>query len=78
MSFSRDQISCAKLLIQAGANVNTRNNVGDFPLYIATVKGQHEILKLLVKANGIELDGQVRVTWAGWAGKSYVGQMGGY
>ena len=40
--------------------MNARNNAEEFPLYLAAVKGQYEIMKLLVKAPGVELDRQVR------------------
>ena len=53
-------MTCTELLVAARADVNARNNSGDFPLYLATIKGQYDILDLLVKAPGINMDSQVR------------------
>lgn len=58
--FYSDEDEAAKLLIDVGANVNSKNLKGATPLVIAAVKGHYSVLRLLVNHPSIQLHEQVR------------------
>jgi ankyrin repeat protein len=47
---NRQIAKCAKLLINAGANVNAQNDLGTTPLMICAIKKNTPVAKLLIKA----------------------------
>ena len=59
-AFCSDEDEAAKLLMDAGANVNSRNQKGATPLIIAAVKGHYSVLRLLASHPSILLHEQVR------------------
>lgn len=54
-----DEDEVAKLLLDAGANVNCKNQRSATPLIIAAVKGNHSVLRVLANHPGIQLHMQV-------------------
>ena len=54
-----DEDEFAKLLIDGGANVNSKNNKGATPLIIAAVKGHVSVLRVLANNHTIRLHEQV-------------------
>ena len=56
---SSDEDESAKLLIDAGANVNSKNHKGATPLIIAAVKGHYSVLRILANHPNILLCDQV-------------------
>lgn len=59
--FLSDEDEVAKLLVDANADVNSRNNKGATPLIIAAVKGHHSVLRLLANHPTIRLHEQVNL-----------------
>jgi len=55
-----DEDDAAKLLIDAGASVNSKNLRGATPLIIAAVKGHYSVLRILANHPNIQLHEQVR------------------
>lgn len=55
MAVQRNDVQAAKLLIEAGANVNMKNNIHDTPYLLAGAEGYNEIL-LLTLENGANLE----------------------
>ena len=58
--FYSDEDEGAKLLMDVGANVNSKNLKGATPLIIAAVKGHYSVLRLLASHPSIHLHEQVR------------------
>lgn len=54
-----DEDDAAKLLIDAGASVNSKNLRGATPLIIAAVKGHYSVLRILANHPNIQLHEQV-------------------
>ena len=54
-----DEDEVAQLLVDAKADVNSRNNKGATPLIIASVKGHHSVLRILANHPNIKLHEQV-------------------
>lgn len=57
--YSSDEDEVAQLLVNANADVNSRNNKGATPLIIAAVKGHHSVLRILANHPNIRLHEQV-------------------
>ena len=58
-SVHSDEDETAKLLIDSGANVNSKNGKGATPLIIAAVKGHYSVLRILTNHPDIKLHEQV-------------------
>ena len=56
---NRDREEIIELLLNAGANINTKNKKGITPLMIASAKGQTKVMKLFLKRLNIDLQQQV-------------------
>lgn len=56
-----DESESAKLLIEAGADINAKNHKGASPIIIAAVKGNQSVLRLLANNPNIKLNDQVVV-----------------
>ena len=54
-----DEDEVAKLLLDAKADVNSKNGKGATPLIIAAVKGHHSVLRILASHSDIKLHEQV-------------------
>ena len=52
-------MECAKLLLDAGADVNCRNAKDNTPLMVAAALGHHNVLKLLIAQPNIDINAQV-------------------
>ena len=48
---------CIDLLIKAGANINCKNEWGYSPLLVAMLKNHKEIVKQLLKIEGVDING---------------------
>ena len=59
--FYSDQDDAAKLLLNAGADINYKNAVGTFPLELSTALGNYKVLRLLAKHPRVNLHNQVRL-----------------
>lgn len=57
----RKSLECAKLLVGAGADVNSRNAKDNTPLMVAAALGHYNILKFLIAQPNIEVNAQVCV-----------------
>lgn len=55
-----DEDVAAKILIDAGANLNAKNHKGATPMIIAAVKGHVSVLKLLANHPNIQMTEQVQ------------------
>ena len=58
-SFCSDQDDAAKLLLDAGADINYKNAVGNFPLKLCTALGNYRVLRLLANHPKVNLHNQV-------------------
>lgn len=58
--FFRDTEEIVEILLNAGANVNARNNKGVTPLMIAVAKGHQKVTKLFLKRPNIDPQQQVK------------------
>ena len=58
-SFCSDQDDAAKLLLDAGADINCKNPVGTFPLKLCTTLGNYKVLRLLANHPKVNLHNQV-------------------
>ena len=56
----RDRVKLAKLLVNVGANINSKNVKGLTPLMIASGSGAVDVLKLLATQPKNAIDMQVR------------------
>lgn len=56
----RDNEDVVEILLNAGANVNVKNNKGITPLMIAAAKGHQKVTKLFLKRPSIDPQQQVR------------------
>lgn len=54
-----DEPRCAELLVQHGADVNSRNSKGATPVMIAATKGCYEMLRMLTRQPAVRLADQV-------------------
>ena len=52
-------MECAKLLLGAGADVNSRNAKDNTPLMVAAALGHYNILKLFISQSNIDINAQV-------------------
>ena len=59
--FYSDQDDAAKLLLDAGADINYKNAVGIFPLKLCTTLGNYKVLRLLANHPRVNLHNQVRL-----------------
>ena len=59
LSSCRDESEVAKLLIEAGADVNGKNHKGTSAIIIAAVKGNQSVLRILASNPNIRLNDQV-------------------
>ena len=57
--FCSNQDEAAKLLLDAGADVNCKNAVGIFPLTLCTALGNYRVLRLLANHPKVNLHNQV-------------------
>jgi len=51
-----DQLAIARRLIEAGADVNAKDNIRDTPFLYAGAEGRDEILKLILASGRVKLD----------------------
>ena len=58
VSYSKS-LECAKLLLDAGADVNCRNAKDNTPLMVAAALGHHNVLRLLISQSNIDINAQV-------------------
>ena len=56
-----DEPKCAELLVQHGADINSRNSKGASPVMIAATKGCNEMLHLLTQQQALRLADQVYI-----------------
>lgn len=61
MFLSRNKSEAAKLLLDAGANANSKTPVGMTPLFVAIARGAIDVLKVLVNHPTIDLSAQVSI-----------------
>ena len=54
-----DEPRCADLLVQNGADINSRNSKGATPVMIAATKGCRDILRILTRQPSVRLAEQV-------------------
>lgn len=54
-----DEPRCAELLVQHGADVNSKNSKGATPVMIAATKGCYEMLRMFAQQPGVRLADQV-------------------
>ena len=59
MFYCSDEDEVAQLLVNANADVNSKNNKGATPLIIAAVKGHQSVLRILANHPNIKLHEQV-------------------
>ena len=53
--------AAAKLLVEGGADVNARNDLGSSPLSVAATCGYMDMVRLLLEQPEIDLDLQVHI-----------------
>lgn len=51
MIYYRNQAEVAKVLIEAKANVEYKNNLGLFPLVLATTLGHYDVMRVLTRTS---------------------------
>ena len=56
-------LECAKLLLDAGVDVNCRNAKDNTPLMVAAALGHYSILKFFIAQANIDINAQVHVTF---------------
>ena len=56
---SRNNVEAAKLLVDAGADVNARDLKGGPPIEMAAALGNRQVLEVLVKAPSADVNAQV-------------------
>ena len=59
LMFYSNQDDAAKLLLDAGADVNCKNAVGIFPLTLCTALGNYRVMKLFANHPKVNLHNQV-------------------
>lgn len=53
---SRDRLEIAQMLLDNGADVNVHDKLGSTPLHRAASRGNHDMVALLLKTPGIDVD----------------------
>ena len=56
-----DEPRCAELLVQHGADVNSKNSKGATPVMLAATKGCNEMLRMLTRQPAVRLADQVSI-----------------